>query len=114
MKKTNARILAVDILERSNCSVQVGASIEDNTGIISWGWNGMGFDGCGLHAEAHAILRANKKRLTGSTIYIASLRNRNRRIIISKPCDVCQKLINKWKLKAVWRDYNGEWIDEHG
>ena len=101
--------LAVDILGRSKCSVQVGAAIEDSNGIYSWGWNSEGFDGMGLHAEAHAIMRANKKRLSGSTIYVASTRRRNGKIVTSKPCAACQKLIDKWGLTAVWRETNGKW-----
>jgi deoxycytidylate deaminase len=108
-KPTSARELAVDILERSKCLVQVGAAIEDRRGIISWGWNSVGFDGMGLHAEAHAILRANKRRLAGATIYIASMRARNNKTVISKPCSDCKRLIDKWNLHVEWRDANGEW-----
>jgi deoxycytidylate deaminase len=109
-KPANTRQLAVDILERSECSVQVGAAIADKWGIISWGWNSLGYDGFGLHAEAHAISRANKSRLYGATIYVASKRKRNQKVVISKPCPACQKLINKWELKVVWRDNANEWV----
>lgn len=111
-KPKNAYLLAVDILGRSKCLVQVGAAIEDKHGIISWGWNFDGLDGLGCCAEAHAILRANKKRLHGATIYVASLRQRNMKIVKSKPCDKCQQLIKKWNLRAVWRDATGDWVYE--
>jgi deoxycytidylate deaminase len=111
-KPTNAGQLAVDILERSRCSVMVGAAIADNNGIFAWGWNSEGFDGHGLHAEVHAILRANKRRLAGATIYVASVRQRNHKTITSKPCYDCQKLIDKWNLSVRWRDKNGEWVYE--
>lgn len=113
MKKPNSgEQLAVDISARSGCSVQVGAALVDANGIFAWGWNSVGFDGHGLHAEAHAILRANKKRLAGATIYVSSTRRRNNKIVTSKPCEDCQKLLNKWNIKAIWRDNNGNWSEE--
>ena len=112
-KPADGKLLASEILSRSQCSVQVGAAIVDSTGrIISWGWNSMGPDGYGLHAEHHAIQRANKRRLAGATIFIASVRNRNNKVVISKPCPDCQRLIAKWKLQACWRSNMGDWIHE--
>ncbi len=104
-------MLASDILARSICSVQVGAAIEDKNGIFSWGWNSEG-SGFGLHAEVHAIRRANRTRLRGATIYVASMRRRNSKTVTSKPCPECQKLIDKWGLNVVWRNSDGEWIYE--
>ena len=111
-KPASAKQLAVDILGRSQCSVKVGAAIDDGGGILSWGWNSVGFDGMGLHAEAHAILRANKKRLRGATIYVASMRHRNSKTVTSKPCADCQSLIDKWELRVIWRNANEEWVKE--
>lgn len=111
-KPKNTAILAQDILGRSKCSVQVGAAIEDGHGILSWGWNSEGFDGMGLCAEKHAISRANKKRLRGATIYIASLRSRNAKVVCSKPCETCQQLVDKWQLRVCWRNIDGKWINE--
>lgn len=107
-KPASARELAVDILTRSSCSVKVGAAIEDNNGIVSWGWNGPA-GGLGIHAEAHAILRSNRKRLSGATIYVASIRGRNGKIILSKPCEDCQRLIDKWNLRTEYRHNDGNW-----
>lgn len=95
--------LAIDLLPRSICSVQVAAVISDDTGIFSWGWNSVG-NGFGEHAEAAAIRRANKKRIRGATIYVASQRARNEKVICSKPCPDCQGKINNWGLKVVYRD----------
>jgi deoxycytidylate deaminase len=110
-KPASAKELAIDILARSNCSVMVGAAIEDHTGIVSWGWNSVG-SGYGLHAEVHAIQRANRRRLAGATLYVASMRARTNKSITSKPCPDCQRLIDKWGLRIVWRDANEEW--HHG
>ena len=109
-KSAGAKQVAIDILGRSICQVQVGAAIEDHKGrIMSWGWNFDGLDGYGMCAEAHAILRANKSRLYGSTIYIAGLRQRNGNLVETKPCEKCQALIDKWRLKPIWRKKDGSW-----
>lgn len=109
-KPRNTAFLAVDILERSKCSVKVGSAIEDRRGIVAWGWNFQGFDGYGMCAEAHAIHRANKKRLRGSTIYVAGKWARTNKMVPARPCIKCQKLIAKWKLSVVWRDSGGKWV----
>lgn len=110
IKPASAKDLAEDILVRSKCAVRVGAAIEDATGIISWGWNFDGFDGHGLCAERHAIQRANRKRLSGATIYVAGMRHRNGKLVPAKPCETCEKVIKKWNLQVVWRDNEGNWI----
>lgn len=112
IKPSDPRQLAVDILARSTCSVQVGASVADAGGvIISWGWNHVGA-GYGLCAERHAIRRANASRLWYGTIYVASQRKRNDKTIMSKPCEVCQRMIDKFHLDVVYRDANGEWVED--
>lgn len=104
--------LAAEILSRSSCSVQVGAAIADSHGIFSWGWNSSGPDGYGQCAEQHAISRANKNRLYGALIYVAGVRNRNGKIVGTKPCEKCQKLIDKYALRVMWRENNEDWIYE--
>jgi cytidine deaminase len=110
MKKINGKELASEILSRSVCSVQVGSAVEDAHGIFSWGWNSVG-SGHGQCAEKHAILRANRKRLQGATIYVASIRRRNKKLVPSKPCKICQQLVDKYALRVIWRDNDGSWID---
>lgn len=111
IKPSNGAQLAIDILERSRCAVRVGAAIADGNGIFSWGWNSVG-SGYGLHAEAHAIARANKKRLKGALLYVASKRDRSGKAVTSKPCAECQKLIDKWQLRVMWRENNEDWFYE--
>lgn len=111
IKPDDPRKLAEALLKRSTCSVRVAAVIADKNGIFSWGWNNVG-QGYGQHAEAHAITRANKKRLYGATIYVASERNRSGRTIISKPCFSCGLSIDTWYMKVVWRNKDGNWINE--
>ncbi len=113
-KPTNGADLASEILARSGCSVQVGAAITDSKGIFSWGWNSTGPSGYGQCAEAHAISRANRKRLEGALIYVAGTRRRNGKFVPSKPCNQCQKLINKFHLRVMWRTVEGDWVYEGG
>lgn len=100
--------LAEDLVHRSICAVQVAAVIADKDGIFSWGWNHVG-SGYGTHAESHAIQRANKQRLHGATIYVAARRQRTTNPITAKPCEDCQRLIDKWQLKVKWRDPSNQW-----
>lgn len=107
--KRDPREIAETILHRSICSVRVGACIEKNGRIVSWGWNGVS-SGFGLHAEAHAISRANRDRLNGATIFVASERLRNGKVVFSKPCDECQALLDKWGVLAHYRNGEGKWV----
>jgi tRNA(Arg) A34 adenosine deaminase TadA len=111
LKPDDPRQLAIDLLARSTCSVQVAAVLADRQGIFSWGWNSVG-DGFGEHAEAAAIRRANKKRLTGSRIYVASRRRKSGNPVRSKPCPMCEALLRGYELywfDVSWRDSDGSW-----
>ena len=110
IKPDDPRKLAEDLLSRSTCAVQVAAVIADNAGIFSWGWNHQGFGGFGAHAEVEAIRRANKKRLSGATIYVASKRRKSGNALLSKPCDECQKWLWAYGIgQVVYRDKEGVW-----
>ena len=109
VKSRDPRELTIDLLPRSICAVQVAAVLADNHGIFSWGTNHVGFDGMGCHAEREAIRKANRRRLEGSTIYVASVRHRNGKAINSRPCSACQSLIVKWGIKAVYRGGDEVW-----
>lgn len=97
------------VIQRSRCRVQVAAIIvASNDDIIQLGWNNMG-TGLGIHAECHAISRADKERLPGATIYVAAKRRDRRKSTLAKPCEACQALIDKWGLRVVYRDGEGIW-----
>lgn len=116
IKPDSPKQLALDILKRSVCRVQVGAVCEDASGrIISWGWNSVG-SGEGEHAECAAIRRANKNRLWYGTIYIAAWRKGGgkAKLVTSKPCDKCQQVLDNWNMDVVYRDGNGKWIRKAG
>lgn len=102
--------VAVALLSRSTCGVQVAAVIADNEGIYSWGTNHIGFDGLGCHAEPEALRRANRKRLAGSILYVCAQRRRNARVVTARPCEDCQEqLRNSRGLQVVFRDGEGTW-----
>ena|SRR3990167_6641487 len=109
IKPSDPRQLVIDLIPRSICAVQVAAAICDRHGIVSWGWNSVG-NGFGEHAEAAAIRRANRKRLLGSTIYVAATRLRNGKNVIARPCTVCSGLLLCCGItRIVWRDAEGIW-----
>ena len=110
LKHLHPSELAVDLLERSICSVQVASVIADKHGIHSWGHNHSGPTGFGLHAEVHALLRSNRKRLAKSTLYVCAKRKKSGSIVMAKPCAMCAKMISKVG-KVVYRDKKGDWVN---
>jgi pyrimidine deaminase RibD-like protein len=104
--------LAMDLLERSSCNVQVAAILSDKRGIFAWGWNHCVING-GKHAEFSAIEGANKKRLKGATLTVIAKRKKNKSIICAKPCThikegsansckvTCMSLAIKHKIKKI-------------
>lgn len=102
--------LCLDLLKRSTAKVQVAAVLVDDYGIFSWGWNSSGPDGLGQHAEIHALVRANLRRLSGSTIYVAGRRKKSKNPVCAKPCTECQEMLDKFAVAHVyWRGKDGLW-----
>ena len=58
-----------------------------------------------LHAEQHAIIRAGLDNCEGLDLYIARVL-KNNDLAISKPCDVCIKLIEDVGIKNVYHSTN--------
>jgi tRNA(Arg) A34 adenosine deaminase TadA len=108
-KPKDPREVALAMISRSSCSVQVGSALVDSWGVFSWGHNHSGPDGFGEHAEIHCLKRANKRRLMGATLFVAAQRARNKKIITSRPCELCQKKIPSF-LTVIYRDEHGKWI----
>lgn len=104
-KGCSARALALDLLSRSPCGVMVAAVLSDNNGIFAWGWNHyrtFRSEGSpGIHAEEHALSRANRKRLSGSLLTVAGIR-RGGKWVYSRPCEKkCLILAKKHGVTAV-------------
>jgi deoxycytidylate deaminase len=108
IKPKDPRDLAIALMSRSIASVQVAAVLADRWGIHSWGWNSAGPTGLGIHAEHHCLIRANRSRLAGSTLYVAAQRKRNGKPITAKPCEKCQLLIGGIE-KIMWRENDSFW-----
>lgn len=100
--------LAEIILKRSVCHVMVGAVIADAYGILAWGPNHIGFDGLGCHAEAYALSRANRRRLSNATLYVAAKRKKSGSVVTAKPCENCALLLRRVR-KVMYRDGLGNW-----
>lgn len=110
MIKSHPKQLAIDISDRSNCRVKVGAVLVDKKGIFSWGWNNMGSDGMGCCAEQHAISRANPKRLSGASIYIYGTHRKTGNPVPAAPCDSCITAIYRANLRLImWNNKDWGW-----
>lgn len=110
-KPSDPRELAIDLLPRSVCNVQVAAVIVDHGRICGWGWNSLGPTGLGLHAEHHACTRVSKERAIGGIIYVAAKRRKNSKIVTARPCLDCFDRIRAMGLDHIWyRDAEGQWI----
>ena len=112
--RRDRRELASDLCSRSPCNVKMAAVITDRNGrVVSWGWNGTGSDGLGLHAEEHAIQRANRRRLWGAVITVAG--QRRGKAITSKPCaERCHRRIARAGIARIeyFNAGNGQWAQE--
>lgn len=103
-KNLTPRELALDLLNRSNCNVQVAAVLSDNHGIFSWGWNSPPTNPNkikGVHAEAHCIRRANPKRLKNAVLTVAAKRRKSGSQLLSRPCEHCMSIIKNNRIKKV-------------
>jgi len=103
-----ASVLAIDILSRSTYKIaRMGAVIYDNFGIIAWGWNHWHLNDGNkdvpptIHAEIHAIMRANRRRMRGATIVIACKMRSEKNIHLAMPCEKCMKRIIKTGIKKI-------------
>lgn len=69
-----------------------------------------------VHAEVAAIIRADKRKLKGSTIYVAGFRHRrdgSKKPLKSKPCSKCMSFIRKFEIgKIVYKDRSGNIVTE--
>lgn len=134
--KGDPRAIAVKLLDRSSCIVQMAAvvSIGDDI-ILSCGWNHVGSSQEGIHAEKHAILRLNRKGVAGIKLRsyrktpppikltVVGRRRKSGSWVLSRPCNgdkerynhglrktSCSELARKFGITVV--DYitkTGEW-----
>jgi deoxycytidylate deaminase len=112
LKSQDPTDIVLGLLDRSACSVQVAACVVDKWGIYAWGWNHLG-SGFGEHAEAHCLKRANPRRLSTSTLYIAARRARNGKTVTSRPCLGCERLVKRVG-RVIYRDAANQWVSYGG
>ena len=107
-RKRLPTLIAETILNRSICSVNVGACLVDRFGVFEVGWNSMGSSGMGEHAEASCLRRANRKRLARSTLYVAARRQKSGNTLTARPCFECQRILGGVG-KVIYRDGLSKW-----
>ena len=103
---------------KSNARCKHAAAIVKKGKIISIGYNyakkNNGFNS--IHAERDALIKCNKSKIKGSSLYVIRLNytnyyennninkfkrskktiSKNHNCLYSKPCDNCEKLIKKY------------------
>ncbi|MDE1970528.1 MAG: hypothetical protein KGI50_03045 [Patescibacteria group bacterium] len=117
IKNVTEQKLALDLCKtRSTCRrARMAAVLSDKQGIFAWGWNHMlsttKTAGSGMHAEHHAIRRANRNRLRGATLTVAGISSgNNKNPLLSKPCEHCLALAMKYGIKRiVYLTKDGTW-----
>ena len=118
--------IAEAIAARSTCiRRQYGAVIVKNDVIVATGYNGSPrhatnccdagtcwraqhnippgerYEMCQAgHAEANAIINANRADMEGATLYLVGLED-GKRIADAKPCALCEKLIRNAQIRRV-------------
>lgn len=102
--------LVVELLDRSTCHVQVAAVLYyiSQNKVWCWGWNHMGPDGFGEHAEIHCLKRANPSKVFKSAILIAARRRKSGNIVTARPCIACLSAVRECGA-VLWRDKDGLW-----
>lgn len=109
IKPADPRDLAIAMMSRSICAVQVGAALTDAWSAHAWAWNSVG-SGYGEHAEQAVIRRANQSRLVGSTMWIAARRHKSGNTVTAKPCEACHGWVRKVS-RVMYRDGQGDWVE---
>lgn len=98
---------AIKVAKRSTIKrFKTGAVIVDRNGaIVSLGWSHMTdrrmAQYYSMHAELHAILRAEKSRLKGATMYVATIVGKSGNVTSAKPCPACEGVIASVGIKDV-------------
>ena len=105
---SDAKRRALKLAHRSTIKTfGTGAVIYDKRGdIVSDGWSHFGSLNLSryrsIHAELHAILRCgNRVSLQDATCVIATIRQKNGNITLSKPCEFCRELLNEVGVEKV-------------
>lgn len=84
---------------------KTGAVIVNSDRLVSVGWShpcaARWREYYSMHAEIHAIIRADPRMLVGSEIYIATL-TRHDNTTNAKPCEPCENWLRHVGLERIW------------
>ena len=64
-----------------------------------------------IHAEVHAIFRAQREALKDATIFVATIRNKSGNIGLARPCDGCLSYLYEVGIKRAYFTVEGEEYD---
>lgn len=95
MNRTAPDDMVRRVARRATGPFKLGAVLVDRQGrVFAWGWshNGRGLNGRSVHAEEHAIRRANPSRLRGAVLHVARVGKRG--LLLAKPCARCQQMLD--------------------
>lgn len=94
------RELARDLSARAGGKYRMAAVLSDKRGIFGWGWNhtvriiaANAVDT--VHAEEHAVGRANPRRLPGATVTVYGEKHSGK-VLFARPCrERCEKILKR-------------------
>lgn len=119
--------IALQVSKRATCLIRnYGAVIINNDEIIATGYcgsprglpncidlgicprekagflPGQGYDQCrSVHAEANAIISAERSRILGGKMYVAGHDAKTHNLVEAHPCSMCKKMIINARIKEV-------------
>lgn len=107
--------LAIQLAYKSDDRFRLGCVIAQKNRPVSIGYNSMVKTDPKLespfkfrHAESHAIIGTPANLLSGSTLYVARIGARGR-LLLAKPCEYCQRLIDESNIKRVFYSTEDGW-----
>ena len=110
-------------LQSIHHSARIGAVVMQKSVVLSAGFNQLGkthpylreageYFHESLHAEMNAIFKIkNKEKLEGATVLVYR-EDRNGHLAMSRPCEMCQKLLQRYKVKKVIYTTNNGLVEE--
>ena len=96
------RELVLALTKRADFKFQVACVIADKQGVFSWGWaHSLVNKYTSMHAEIHALSRANRERVKGAIMYVAATPRGQDRFVLAFPCDNCRLYLNNYQIRQV-------------
>lgn len=109
--------LAIQLAHKSDDRFRLGCVIAQKNRPVALGFNSMNKTDPKTqskynfrHAESHAIIGTPENLLTNSSLYVARIGARGR-LLLAKPCEYCQRLIDESKIKRVYYSTEDGWVE---